>query len=135
MKLFGLVLEGRWGWRGVFSGLSFEIFDPLFLFPHNILDLLTIVEQGIDADVGIVDDGMAALAVGFRVAGGVVVEAVQCDVFVEEDGVEGDHLFLGEVYQAFLQCFQLVDSALCGHGLAGRGRGHVGSAGLPGLRG
>ena len=134
MRLFGLVLGGRWRWRGVFSGLSFEVFDPLFLFPHNILYLLAIVEDSVDADVGVMDDGMAGLAVCFGVAGWVVVEAIECDIFVEEDGVQGDHLFLGEVDQAFLQCFQLVDGPLCGHGLAGWSSGHVGGAGLSGLR-
>ena len=58
MRLSGRVLGEGYRWGGIFSVLLtfFQIFYPLLLFPKDILYLLVIVQDAIDADVGIVED-------------------------------------------------------------------------------
>ena len=96
MKWFGRVLGLGCRRRGVFSLelAFFQIFYALFLFPKDVLYLLVVIQDAIDADVGIVDDVVPALVIGLLVAGGMIAEAVEGDVFVQENGVQGDHLFL-----------------------------------------
>ena len=110
-------------------GLAFfQIFDALFLFPKHILDLLIIIEQAIDADVGVMVDGVTGLVVELGIAGGVVMKAVEGDIFVQQDGIQGDHLFLGKVDEPFLDRFEFMDSLLCRLGLMRWVRGSVGGA-------
>lgn len=132
MGWFGRVLREGWGLVGDFSrlGLFFQVFDMLFLFPKYILDLLIFVEHAIDADVGVMNDGVAALVVSLRIAGGMIVETVEGDILVQEHGIQGDDLFLAEVDQPFLECFEFMDSLLCRLGLTWWGWGRIGGAGL-----
>ena len=132
MKLFGLVLGEGCRWGGIFSFLLafFQIFYTVFLFPKDILHLLVLVQEAIDADIGVVGDVVSAQVVGLLVAGRMVLETVEGDVFVQQDGIQGDHLFLGQVDEPFLDPFQFMDSALCRHGLTRGNRRRVGGAGL-----
>ena len=117
------------GHGGGMLPLFFEVFDTLFLFPEDVLHLLVIIELGIDAYVGVVPDRVAGDAIGFGVAGGMVADAIQFDILLEQNGIEGDDLFLGKVEHSFLHSFQLVDGPLSGQGRLVDGGG-VGNAGL-----
>lgn len=75
-------------------------------------------------------DVMTALTIGLGIAGRMIVEAIEGNIFVEEDGVEADDLFLAQVDQSFLEGFQLMDGALGRLRLMGRGGWQVGGAGL-----
>lgn len=96
----------------VLLSLFFEIFYSLFLFPCHVLYLLVLIEEAIDVDVCIVQDTVAKLAIGFWVAGGVFVQAIQGDRFPEQDRIEADHLIGCEVGYSLLQHFELMDGLL-----------------------
>jgi hypothetical protein len=123
--------------RGISGGLHlllifFQIFYSLFLFPKYILHLLVFIQEAIDVDVCVVLDVVAELAVGFRVAGGMFVQAIQGHVLVQQDRIDTDDLFLVEVDQSFLHGFELVDGLFYGLWLAGRIDGGGGGLGMRG---
>ncbi len=98
--------------RLVLLSLFFEILYSLFLFPGHVLYLLVIVQEAIDVDVCIVHDAVVTLAVGFWVDRGVFVQAIQGNCFLEQDGIEADHLIRCEVGYAALQQFELMHGLL-----------------------
>ena len=103
-----------WGWSGGFERLDllFQIIHALLLFPQDILQLLIVPEHGVDADVRIMEDAVPELAIGFGITGGVVIQAVEGDIPIEQDRVQGDHLLGAQVVQGFLHCFELMDRLL-----------------------
>ena len=74
-----------------------QVFYSLFLFPKYILHLLVLIQEAIDVDVCIVLDAMAELAVGLWVAGGMVMQAIQGHVLVQQDRIDANDPFLAEV--------------------------------------
>lgn len=125
-----------WGCSGGFECLDllFQVIYSLLLFPQDIFHLLFIPEHRVDADVRIMPDAVPELVVGFGITGGMVLKAVEGNISIEEDGVEGDDLFRAQVVQGYLQGFELVDGLLSRLGWMGGCRGGVVSAGL-GTRG
>ena len=85
--------------------LLFQIIHSLLLLPQDIFQLLFIPEHGVDADVRIVPDAVPELVVGFGITGGMVLKAVEGNIPIEEDGVEGDDLVRAQVVHGFLQGF------------------------------
>ena len=88
-----------------------EVFYSLFLFPQYILQLLGIIEAGVDADVRVVIDVAASLVVCLRVGGRMFDEAVEGHILFQIDHIDDLDLIRGEI-DALLQDLQLMDSAL-----------------------
>ena len=128
--VWGWLGLGRvWGCSGGFECLDllFQVIHALLLLPQDVFQLLFVPEHGVDADVGIMKDAVPELAVGFGIAGGMVVQAVDGDIPIEQDGVQGDDLLGAQVVNGFLQDFELMDRLL---GRLGRMRWYACGAGL-----
>ena len=109
-----MVLGRVLGCGGGFERLDlfFQIINALLLLPKDILQLLFVPENGVDADVRIMEDAVPELAIGFGITGGMVIQAVEGNIPIEQDRVQGDHLLGAQVVQGFLQCFELMDRLL-----------------------
>jgi hypothetical protein len=75
-------------------------------------------------------DAVPELAVGFGITGGMVLKAVEGNIPVEEDRIEGDDLFGAQVVHGFLEGFELVNGLLGRLRWVGRCLGGVVSTGL-----
>ena len=91
----------------------FSFVGALFLlfFPLCILQLLVRVEQGIDPAIGVLVDGFAGLPVGFGVAGGIIIDTIEGNDFIQEDHSELYDLSLVKV-ELIGQDFELLGSSL-----------------------
>ena len=109
---------------------SFSCFSLLFLlfFPLCILQLLVGIEQGIDPAIGVLVDGFAGLPVGFGVAGGIIIDTIEGNDFIQEDHAELYDLFLVKV-KLIGQDFELLGSPLGGRFLWGPLLSHAGPDG------
>lgn len=85
----------------------------LGFLPLLVKGLLIGGEEGIYLLIGVVVDAAAGVAVGAAVAGGVIAEAVEGDIALDEDHLHLSHLVFGEV-QLLLQHFQLADGLFVG---------------------
>lgn len=92
---------------------SFSFFSLLFLLylPLCILQLLVRIKQGIDPAIGVLVDGFAGLPVGFGVAGGIIIDTIEGNDFIQEDHSELYDLSLVKV-ELIGQDFELLGSSL-----------------------
>jgi len=88
-------------------------------------------KEGIYLLIGVLVDPAAGAAIGAAVAGGVIADAVEGDIALDEDHLHLSDLVFGEV-QLLLQCFQLVDGLFGGIGLFRLRSGGVGGLGVEG---
>jgi hypothetical protein len=111
---------------------SFSCFSLLFLlfFQLCILQLLVRIEQGIDPAIGVLVDGFAGLSVGFGVAGGIVIDTIEGNDFIQEDHSELYNLSLVKI-ELIGQDFKLLGGSLGGRFLWSGGTllSHSGSDG------
>lgn len=110
----------------------FSFLSLLFLlfFQLCILQLLIRIEQGIDLAIGILVDGFAGLPVGFGVTGGIIIDTIEGNDFIQKDHSELYDLSLVKV-ELIGQNFELLGSSLGGRFLWSGGAllSHSGSDG------